>query len=184
MSSLTNNTTLETFNNHYWTRVQLDKFARSVGLSTNGGCRDLHDRVRRYIIDRRPEVANLKPASVPDSSVDIINYYTPVISLKLDAPTRRFFVSQIGPQFKFNQYLRNIASLENPRTLNLTYGDLVSGWYEFEQLRKVEKPIKPQYQYQQFIRDYLRNNESKTITDAAAAWNLKKSCSEIRNRLA
>lgn len=178
-------TELEAFQSRYHDLEELKNYARSVGLQTDGGKRNLHTRISRYLVSKNPDVANKKPVVVPDSLVIPITESTPLISLKLDANTRQFFRSRIGNDFKFNQYLRDIASLEDPRSLRLTYGDLIKGWSAFEAKRKTEKVIRPQYQYQQFVRDFYANpkNKGKPMADCSTAWNNLKASGVITNRL-
>lgn len=172
---LSNNMTVESFSSYYWTLEELKSFARQNKLSVEGGKLNISDRIRRYLLSNDSDVANTKPNAIPDSCVVIITDSTPVVFLKLDAMTRQYFVSKLGKTFRFNQYLRDIASLENQRSLNLTYGNLVTGWKSYEERKKKEGTvIGSQFQYNQFTRDYFadKNRAVKSKEDCIAAWKL------------
>ena len=102
---------------------------------------------------------------------------TPVIHYKNDAATRAFFVDQIGPHFRFNEYLRQFTKKENI-TAGLTYGDLKEGWLRAETHKKQfpnEVEIPKQFEYNRFIRDFSANEKGKSLKDAIKAWKFTKS---------
>ena len=83
---------------------------------------------------------------------------------------RAFFKSEI-PKFHFSTYIQNYFK-EN---VGKTYRDVVNAWHEEAQRKKdphYQKPIAPQFEYNQFIQDYFNDpkNNGKTREDAIKAW--------------
>ncbi len=90
--------------------------------------------------------------------------------------TRKFFVENIGPHFHFNAYLRQFTNKDNMNN-KLTYGDLIDGWLNEESRKKDpkhESNIGKQFEYNQFTRDFFKNEKGKTRADAIKAWNIVK----------
>lgn len=96
---------------------------------------------------------------------------TLVLNYKNNAPTRDFFISQVGEQFKFNDYLRAFAKQNNDGSL--TYGDLVQDYKA--SLETKQSTIGKQFEYNQFQRDFYQNDTHKTRDACAKAWKLVKS---------
>ena len=98
-----------------------------------------------------------------------------VVNYKNDAETRAFFVSQIGSQFRFNEYLRQFSSKEKIKP-GMTYGDLVDGWIQSEANKKqFPTKISKQFEYNRFIRDYFENEKDSSLANAIKAWKFIKS---------
>lgn len=87
----------------------------------------------------------------------------------------RAFFTSIIPNFHFSTYIQNYFK----EHVGKTYRDAVKAWHEEEERKKdpsYKKQIGPQFEYNQFIRDYFADpkNKGKTRDDAINAWNAMK----------
>lgn len=84
---------------------------------------------------------------------------------------RTFFKSVI-PNFHFSTYIQNFIK----QNVGKTYYDVVEAWNK-EEIRKKDpsykKVIAPQFEYNQFIRDFFDDpiNKGKSRNDAIEEWN-------------
>jgi hypothetical protein len=153
---------------YYWLKTELMKFCRKNQLSTSGAKIDLLARIDSFLCTG----VKIKPSSIKTSSVrdslKVITINTRVVNYKNDAVTRKFFMSKLGKKFKFNTYLRQFTNSDNIKS-NMTYGDLVHGWIEFEQTGKNHN-IPKQFEYNQFIKDYFLYEEEGCLEEAIRSW--------------
>lgn len=59
-----------------------------------------------------------------------------------------------------------------------TLGDAIEQWILItERMRndKTEKQIAPQFEYNTYIRDFMKDNPDKSLQDAIGTWKIKKS---------
>lgn len=79
---------------------------------------------------------------------------------------RAFFVEHIGKGFhfkaEFQDWLHNNAGK--------TYTEAVAAYHSIEP----PKEIKPQFEYNQYIRDFFADNKGATLKDAIRCWHWKK----------
>ena len=161
--------------NYYWLKTDLIRYAAKHHLLTSGSKKELEERILIYLTEGRSIGAVTSRSSRRDSH-GTINRDTLVLSYHNDAETRRFFKDEIGKAFKFNAYLRQFTDVGNI-TEGLTYGDLVEGWYAFESQRKEKgERIAPQFEYNQFVRDFYVEHKHASIKEVIAAWKVVKSC--------
>lgn len=82
----------------------------------------------------------------------------------------------IGPKFHFSTFIQNYFK----NNVGNTYLDAVNAW-SAEEARKnaanYRTTIAPQFEYNQFTRDFCSDprNKGKTRRDAIRAWKLKRS---------
>ena len=95
-------------------------------------------------------------------SLDDVIPQTVVCSQEL----RAFFVENIGKGFhfkaEFQDWLHNNAGK--------TFRDAVSAYHSIEH----PKEIKPQFEYNQYIRDFFADNKGTSLKDAIRCWHWKK----------
>lgn len=163
------------FGNFYWLKAELIQFCRAQGLSSLGSKIELTERIKKFLetgVKNNPptqKINKIRDAQTP------ITLTTPVIHYKNDAVTRAFFVSQIGPHFRFNDYLRKLTNKENIK-LGMTYGDLVDGWIRAEaHKKKSPEEIPRQFEYNRFIQEFFANEKGKSLKEAIKAWKVIKS---------
>lgn len=167
-------TSLPELENYYWLKSELIRFCSQHDLPTSGSKELLTERIRGYFNGDRVSVVTRSQRMQHRDSDKTITDTTPVKHYKNDAATRHYFMSRIGPHFKFNSYLRQFSKPEQI-TLGLTYGDLVVGYLEHEQQKQQhQQAIPKQFEYNQFIRDYFQQCREASLTDAIAAWNAVK----------
>ena len=79
---------------------------------------------------------------------------------------RAFFVTHLGKNFhfkaEFQDWLHNNAGK--------TYREAVEAYHSIEH----PKEIKPQFEYNQYIRDFFADNKGATLKDAIRCWHWKK----------
>ena len=159
------------FKNYYWDKQELIAFCRQNKIPTEGGKIELTERIEFFLLSGgKIKPTRNKKYRISYDSDQTITVNTPVIHYKNDAKTRDFFVSHIGHTFKFNFYLRAFAKQENKG--DLTYGDLVQGYKA--SLKNKKTTIDKQFEYNQFQRDFHKNNSNKTRFECIQAWKLIK----------
>ncbi len=87
---------------------------------------------------------------------------------------RKFFASQIGKSFKFNTMFMNWMKENVGKILN----DAIFEWKRIQIILKDKNhktEIAPQFEYNQYIRDFLTNNPVLTKKDAVKYWKIKRS---------
>jgi hypothetical protein len=85
-----------------------------------------------------------------------------------------FLKSVIGNQFHFTIHLLDYFE---KNTGKKTYNDLIKEWYKEQELNKdpnFKKEIAPQFEYNTYIRDFMKDNPNKTKGDAIRYWKIKK----------
>ena len=172
--ALTKHTSVTDFNRFYWLKQELLVFCRHHQLPVGGSKADLAERIRYYLSTGSQVVVDKDQSrSVARDSDASITLETPVVHYRNDAKTRAFFVAQVGKQFRFNHYLRAFAQQINDG--RMTYGDLVSGYRH--SLKNKKTTIDPQFEYNQFQRDFHKHNPGKSHTACLAAWQRVKKVS-------
>lgn len=165
-------TSLDDLKNYYWMKSALMKFCKNHHLPTQGAKSDLIERIGVYLsTGTRMGFKSIKKQGERDSS-NRITKNTLVKNYNNDSETRKFFVEHLGEKFKFNSYLRQFTDPDNIQP-NITYGDLVNGWISFENNRKNSSKshiIPPQFEYNQFIKDYFSDEKGATLKMAISAW--------------
>lgn len=161
---------------YYWMKADLTRFARQLGLATDGYKPELSTRIERRLRGISESAApQRKQAKGPRDSDKPLRRGTPVVSYKSDDKTRSFFKSQIGPDFHFTYQLNQYRLAHG----NLTYGDLVDVWVA-ERDRRRRRDYRPAIaehgKYNRFIRDFFddERNKGKSLGDAAKSWNAIK----------
>lgn len=163
-------TSTEDLKNYYWLKSELIALCKEYSLSTQGAKLDLIKRLAMYLSTGMNESHTPTKKLGNKDSDGLINPNTLVKNYKNDAITREFFIKEIGGKFKFNAYLRQFTNPKNIQE-NMTYGDLVEGWIAFEKNKSInEKSIDPQFQYNQFIKDYFFHEKGATLEMAIKAW--------------
>ncbi|MDQ0270360.1 DUF6434 domain-containing protein [Cytobacillus purgationiresistens] len=85
---------------------------------------------------------------------------------------RAFFKSVISSKFHFSTFIQTYFK----NNVGKTYRDVVDVWYEEEERKRdplYMKSIAPQFEYNQFIRDFFLDsaNKGETREKAIEAWN-------------
>lgn len=150
----------------YWLKTELQAFCRAQGLAVGGSKDALARRIGAHLGGAvAPAVAQGKAprAKLPEP----LHLHTVIQpGWALSHGLRRFFVSQVGEAFRFNQPLR--ALFQNPQ--GQTLGQAVDLYL---QTRHQHRPIGAQFQFNQHMRDYFAQHPDATRDQALRAWREK-----------
>lgn len=171
---LDRNISLYDYQNFYWLKKELVQFCKEIGINSDGWKLEIHERIVEYlsnnVIQKRPEkIVKKKADDVNELRLDMVV----TESFKRSPKTTAFFKSndsRFHYSVRLNQFVRdNIGKI--------TYQDIINEWKdEFEKKKQGFKttPALPQCEYNQFIKDYLADNEGRKFKYAVEAWNVKK----------
>lgn len=170
---LTKEISIQDFMDFYWLKEELQSFCRDNGISASGSKVEISDRIETFLrtgkvkkTQRNSKSIN-KPRTNSELSLDTII----LGNHRCSQDVRAFFKSVI-PKFHFSTYIQNYIK----NNIGKTYRDVVDAWYEEEKRKKDpshEKKIPPQFEYNQFIRDFFSDskNKGKSRAEAIEAWN-------------
>lgn len=171
--SLTKEISVQSFKDFYWLKEELQIFCRENGLSPSGSKIEISDRIETYLLTGK----KIKPAKSSKTTKKMASQ----VELSLDTVITenhrcsqhvRTFFKTVIPTFHFSTYIQNYFK----NNVGKTYRDAVNAWYEEEERKKdpaYKKKIAPQFEYNQFIRDFFAdpNNKGKSRKKAIEAWN-------------
>lgn len=169
---LTKHTNIQSFKNYYWLKTELQTFCRENGISVTGSKQEISDRIEAFLKTgeikspiRKPNVKrNIK--LIEELSLDTV-----ITENHRCSQSVRAFFKTVIPKFHFSTYIQNYFK----NNIGKTYRDVVDAWYEEEERKKAPtytKKIAPQFEYNQFTRDFFADpkNRGKSRTDAIEAW--------------
>ena len=170
---------IEEFQNYYWLKEELQAFCRNNGLSAMGSKIDIAERIAVFLKSgERLEPPSRKRPPARKGWVETELSLDTVISEdhRCSQQVRAFFTSVI-PNFHFSTHIQKFFR-EN---VGGTYRDAVDAWQAEEERKKdpsyKKDKLAPQFEYNQFIRDYYADphNHGRTREDAIQAWKDVKS---------
>jgi hypothetical protein len=174
--SLQKGLNVQDFYSYYWLKEELQTFCRENGMSISGSKIEIVDRIATFLQtgEIKKPLRKRKSPSKESISTDLSLDTVITENHRCSQAVRAFFKSEI-PKFHFSTYIQNYFK-EN---VGKTYRDVVNAWYEEEKRNKApsyKKEIGPQFEYNQFIRDYFADpkNKGKSQEDAIKAWNTIK----------
>lgn len=169
---LTKELSVQDFRNFYWLKEELQAFCRDSGMSASGSKIEIADRIAFFLQTGEIQKPLRKETSPSKALITAPLCLDTVISEnhRCSQAVRAFFKLEI-PKFHFSTYIQNYFK-EN---VGKTYRDVVNAWHEEAQRIKdphYQKPIAPQFEYNQFIQDYFNDpkNNGNTRADAINAW--------------
>jgi hypothetical protein len=144
-----------------------------------GGKIDLSKRIAHFLKTGEKSVAaspkNEKSDSKFDWNSEKLSLQTVITdNYKNTQNVRDFFTGIIGRQFKFNVAFINWMKSHPGSTL----ADAAEEWkriYEQKKTSVKESEIAPQFEYNTYIRAFLRENPQFKLKDAITCWKVKKS---------
>ena len=171
--NLTKDISFQSFKDFYWLKEELQAFCRESGISASGSKIEISDRIETILqtgeIKKpiRKSSINKKIKKQVDLSLDTVI----TENHRCSQDVRAFFKAAI-PNFHFSTYIQNYFK----SNIGKTYRDVVNTWHEEEERKKdptFKKKIAPQFEYNQFTRDYFADpkNQGKTRSEAIEAWN-------------
>ncbi|MFK7914087.1 MAG: DUF6434 domain-containing protein [Pseudomonadales bacterium] len=157
----------------YWLKSELSAEARRLGVPSSGAKFTILERLCHYHDTgerQRPEQVTAKPSSRFDWHAADLSMQTIVTdNYRNTQNVRRFFQRELNPAFKFNLALldwfrQNVGS---------TLGDAAAFWKD-QQTASIQTKIKPHNQFNQYTRDFLKDNPALGMQDVREVWALKK----------
>lgn len=176
--NLTKDINIQSFKEFYWLKEELQAFCREHGISASGSKVEIFDRIEIYLrtgdIKKPKRVSSSSSTKKEERSLNLSLDTIITEHHRCSQEVRAFFKSVI-PKFHFSTYIQNFFK----DNAGKTYRDAVDAWYEEEKRKKeptYKKKIAPQFEYNQFIRDYYAdpNNNGKSREQAIEAWNTIK----------
>jgi len=168
---------VEDFTSFYWLKEELVAFCKTKGILQTGSKIDLANRIRIFLDrgeiivlenkkDKATSVFDWKNAALTHNTI-ITDNYTNTESV------RAFFTLHIGTSFHFSVAFMNWMKQNTGKTLY----DAILEWYRLQTLKKdktIETEIAPQFEYNQYMRDFLKDNPDKSSKEAMKYWRLKR----------
>ncbi|MDY0216772.1 MAG: DUF6434 domain-containing protein [Bacteroidales bacterium] len=167
---------IKDFKDFYWLKVELTKFCSENGINTGGGKIEISNRIIEFLETGKVlKTKILKNPKLPKATEPITKETVIGIEFRSYKEKKDFFTSEIGNKFHFTAHLLDYFK---KNTGKKTYLDLVNEWHKEQELIKdpnFVKDIPPQFEYNTYIRDFLKDNPNKTRNEAIKFWNIKKS---------
>ncbi len=172
--NLTKDSSILDFKAFYWLKEELQLFCRENGMSASGSKIEISDRIESFLLtgEIKKPLRNTRVNTKLKTQI-ILSLDTVIMeNHRCSQDVRAFFKTVISPKFHFSTYIQNY--LKN--NVGKTYRDVVDAWYKEEERKKdpsYEKKIAPQFEYNQFIRDFFADpeNKGKSREEAMEAWN-------------
>jgi len=160
----------------YWLKSELTKFCSEIGINTSGGKIEISNRIIEYLeTGKIPKTETIKRKKLPKASTPITKETIIGVEYRSYKEKKDFFVSIIGRKFHFTAHLLDYFKRNAGKK---TYSDMVNEWHKERELEKdptFVKEIAPQFEYNTYIRDFLKDNRNKSRRDAIKYWKIKKS---------
>jgi hypothetical protein len=161
--------TKEDLYNTYFLKEDLVGLCRKYNLPSTGSKENLLENICNFI-ENKPVV---KRAAKKNS------HFTPSLDAIIDANYRNnethraFFKSVVGERFKFNVPFINWL---NENRGEKTYREAIEIYNQIMADKKAGKKfsIGKQFEYNQYMRDFFRDNKGLTKEDCIQCWNYKK----------
>lgn len=173
-STLTKEISVQDFRDYYWLKEELQFFCRENGISASGSKIEILDRIETFLQtgEIKKPFRNSKAGNKPRTKVELSLDTVITENHRCSQDVRAFFKTVISSKFHFSTYIQNYFK----DNVGKTYRDVVEAWYEEERRKKdpsYKKKIAPQFEYNQFIRDFFSDtkNKGKSRTEAIEAWN-------------
>lgn len=172
---LTKDLKIQEFKDYYWLKEELQLFCRENGMSSAGSKIDVSGRIETFLqtgeIKKPLRKTKAKINQKKKLSLDTVI----TENHRCSQEVRNFFKTAINSKFHFSTYIQNYFK----NNVGKTYGDVVNAWYEEEERKKdptFKKKIAPQFEYNQFIRDFFADpdNNGRSRNEAIKAWQIIK----------
>lgn len=170
---LTNDINVESFKDFYWLKEELQSFCRANEISATGSKTEISDRIETFL--RTGEIKKPAKKSTTNKRIESqadLSLHTIITENHRCSQNVRAFFKTVIPKFHFSTFIQNYFK----NNVGKTYRDAIDAWYEEENRKKdptYKKNIAPQFEYNQFIRDFFSDprNQGKSRDEAIEAWN-------------
>ena len=173
---LTRDLNVDDFRNFYWLKGELQTFCRGNGISASGSKIEISDRIAVFLeTGKIQKPMRKRNTSTKKVKLEELSLDTVITENHRCSQNVRAFFKTVIPKFHFSTYIQNYFK----NNVGKTYRDVVDAWYEEEERKKdpsYKKNIAPQFEYNQFIRDFFADpkNQGKSREEAIEAWNETK----------
>ncbi|MCH1624029.1 DUF6434 domain-containing protein [Ferdinandcohnia quinoae] len=173
---LTFNLSVQDFKNFYWLKEELQFFCREHGLSASGSKLEISNRITNFLHTGEIKTPIRKRKATSKRTKQKLSLDTVITEEhRCSQEVRAFFKTAINQKFHFSTYIQNYFK----NNAGKTYRDAIEAWYKEEERKKDPKyknAISPQFEYNQFIRDFFADtkNKGKGREEAIKAWNIIK----------
>tara|TARA_Y100000588_G_C14268646_1_gene931201 strand:- start:1340 stop:2044 length:705 start_codon:yes stop_codon:yes gene_type:complete len=168
----------ETFRLHYYSKIELIEFCRSIGISTSGLKNQLNERVEEFLKTGQVSLKPVKKVTTKPDSVIGLSLDKIVVNYKSDPLTRAFFEKHILDFTGFSALVQKKIKQRLACAEKFTYRDAINMHKAFLRDKKeaktsgiATKVAHDSCQYNQFLIDY-RHDETVKIHSAKDAWQL------------
>ncbi len=166
---------VQDFKDFYWLKEELIKFCRKTGISYTGGKIEISNRIITYLeTGKITKIKKARQKKLPKPTKPLTLETAIGVDYRTYKEKKEFLQSVIGKEFHFTIHLLDFFKQNVGKK---TYGDIVKEWYK-EQDKKNDpnfvKEIAPQFEYNKYIRDFMKANPNMTRKDAIKYWKLKK----------
>ncbi len=167
---------VQDFKDFYWLKDELIKFCRKNGISYVGGKIEITNRIIEYLeTGKVVRTKTISQKKLPKSTKPLTLETIIGVDYRSYKEKKEFLQSIIGKQFHFTIHLLDFFKQNIGKK---TYRDIVTEWNKEQQLKSdpnFVKKIAPQFEYNKYIRDFMKANTNMTRKDAIKYWKLKKS---------
>jgi len=164
--------TLEELTGTYYLKTELVKMCKDFKLPVSGSKQDLINYLSSFLENKPIQKAKTGSKKMSEDRIiareEIID---PCYSN--DQKHRIFFQKEIGSHFKYNvQFINWMKENRGKRT----YDDAINEWSRLysEKKQGVKYRIGEQFKYNQYIRDFFKDNPGLSIMECTICWNYKK----------
>jgi hypothetical protein len=173
---LNNSVSIEDFKGYYWSKEELVKFCRGIGLNANGGKIEITERIELFLATARfvSTVEKVIPTSRFDWKHAELNINTIITdNYKNTENVRAFMTLQIGQHFRFNVDFMNWIKSNVGKNMY----DAIEEWnriYIRRKNKEYKSEIAPQFEYNRYIRDFMLDNLGASLKDVIKCWKIKR----------
>lgn len=163
------------FKAFYWLKEELVEFCRANGLSRNGSKQEIAARIVHFLETGErdtPQPASRNRSAAANELPALETLIT--ADYRSSQINRAFFQSVIGKSFHFSTAFQQFFK----DNVGKTFADAVDHWYVLQAQEKQPdhlKPIAPQFEYNQFTRDYYQQHPGVARSEVIRAWKQHKS---------
>lgn len=167
---------LEDFQDFYWLKDELIEFCKYIGIYAIGSKKELTERIILYL---KSGVVCTKPIKAKnnysnfDWQKETLSLHTIITdNYKNTENVRAFFKKHISQNFTFDVSFMNWMK-EN---IGKNLANAIEAWHILQAEKKYKNyksEIAPQFQYNQYMRDFLADNPKLKAKDAMHFWKLK-----------
>lgn len=176
--ALTEKISLQDFKNYYWLKEELVHFCKKLRINSSGGKIEITKRIVVFLSTGKivSKISSKKTYSKFDWNKQVLSHRTIITdNYKNTENVRRFFEKQIGLHFYFTTQFMQWMKKNVGKNLK----EAVVQWNKLYELKKSTKNKKnkldPQFEYNQYVRDFLQDNPNLKIKDAISYWKIKRS---------